>query len=393
MPGLEDRFTPPDNFSTAIDLLHELVAKEVGSDDFGSDNYLPGLKVLLLSMDYDPHFSERGRRIAWGLVVSTLLARVRAIASMKQTPGFDRNIIKQPIVITGIPRTGTTALHKLMAVDPQFQGLQGWLITAPQPRPAIETWASIPAFQDTVERLEASFASRPGARAAHNMVAEEVDECLGVLRQGFVSNLWSCAWSSATYDLWLQTQSERHCYQYLKQVLQLIGNNEPGKRWLLKNPGHIANLDQLFATFPDALVIHTHRDPAKAIPSLCGLLIKSHLIMEQGRKALRANIMGIRETEKWAKAIRDAELVRATHSQQILDIDHSDFHREPMKIIEAIYQFTGTQLTDSVAAAMQQRIAENPEGQHGVHHYDMAEFGLSKEAIHERFGDYMGRFK
>jgi hypothetical protein len=390
--GLEDRFAPPERFADAGDQLHDLVASETGSAEFGGDDYLPGLRALLLSMDYDPRFSERGRRIAWGEIFSALAARVHAARAMKETPGFDAMPIVKPVVITGIPRTGTTALHKLMAVDPQFQGLQGWLIAAPMPRPPRATWESNPLFQNAIERLAARFAAQPDLRAAHNMVAEEVDECLGILRQGFTSNLWTCAWSAPNYDIWWQANSELPSYRLLCRELQLIGSSEPEKRWLLKNPGHIAHLDLLFAVFPDAMVIQTHRDPAKSIPSLCAILSQVHPIMETGPIEPRKRIMGLREVEKWAKAVRDAEPVRAAHRGQVLDVVHGDFHHDPMATIARIYAFLGLELAPEVAAAMTARNAAAPELSHGQHHYAAADFGLSEDGIRERFGDYLDRF-
>jgi hypothetical protein len=167
MAGLEEGFAPPQRFADSADLLHALVAKQVGSDDFGPDDYRPGLKVLLQSMDYDPHFSERGRRLAWGRVVTALAGRARAFQSMAENPGFDRTPIARPIVITGVPRTGTTALHKLMAVDPQFQGLESWLVGAPIPRPPRETWDGNPQFRKSVEQLRQRYDAAPASRAAH----------------------------------------------------------------------------------------------------------------------------------------------------------------------------------------------------------------------------------
>ena len=390
-------YDPPAQFSNALNQLHELVAKEVGSanlhnNGFGGNDYLPGLKVLLQSMDYDPHFSERGRRYAWGVVVNVLKGRAQAIKSMKENPGFDHHPISNPVVITGIPRTGTTALHKLMAVDPQFQGLQTWLLDAPMPRPPKETWESYPGFQKTAAILEARFKAAPMKRAAHNMVADEVDECCLVLRQGFVSNLWTVGWSAATYDAWWQCQSEADAYRHYYRCMQLIGSTEPDKRWLLKNPGHVDNLDLLFATLPDAKVIQTHRDPAKAVPSLCSLLMPLHAIVEEGRYEQRAHNMLAREVAKWANAVRKAEDVKRAHPGQTLDIIQSDFHRAPMAVIENIYRFIGAELTDAVRAAMQQRIADDPERQHGAHKYNVADFGMSEDEIRERFSDYIERF-
>jgi hypothetical protein len=392
MAGLEDRFAPPAEFADARNQLHDLVVQQLGADEFGPPDYLPGLDMLLLSLDYDPRLTERGRRIAWGELYNALYARAHACRMMRATPGFDSHAIRQPVVITGIPRTGTTALHKLMAVDPQLQGLQTWLIGAPMPRPPRETWETHPRFLQTVEKLNKRYQATPDRKAAHLMVAEEVDECCLVLRQGFVSNIWSCLWTATSYDLWWQTQSELHCYQHLQRVLQLIGSNEPHKRWLLKNPGHIANLDLLFAVFPDARVIQTHRDPAKAIPSLCSMLIRNHDVVESGRRELRAHLLGIRETEKWAKATRDAEPVRRKYRGQVLDIVHGDFHRAPMQTIEQVYAFAGLELTSTVRAAMAQRIIDDPERQHGVHRYDIADFGITEDQVRARFGDYIDHF-
>ena len=389
---MADPNTPPERFATAGDHLHELVAARTGLTDFGPDDYALGLRNLLHSMDYDPHFSEQGRGYAWGELATALGARAIAVAAMKAHPQARDIAIRAPVVITGIPRTGTTALHKLMAVDPQFQGLQTWITNAPMPRPPRDTWAQNPHFQRTEAILEAMFEANPRMRAAHNIVAEEVDECMEIMRQGFVSNRWSCNWSAASYDAWWQTQSERPGYDYLKSVIQLVGSNEPGKRWLLKNPGHVANLDLLFAIFPDACVVQTHRNPAKAVPSLCQLLLQAHEFIEVGRVQQRAHLMGMREVEKWAKAIRDAEPVRQAHADQIIDVVHGDFHRAPMEVIARIYDKFGLTLGAQAEADMRQRAADKPELAHGAHTYQATDFGMSEDEILERFGDYPDRF-
>ncbi|TAL02601.1 MAG: sulfotransferase, partial [Rhodospirillaceae bacterium] len=227
-----------------------------------------------------------------------------------------------------------------------------------------------------------------------NMVADEVDECLGIMCHSFVSNLWTCGWSAASYDAWWQTQSELPAYHYLRRNLQMIGSTAPEKRWLLKNPGHIANLDLLFAIFPDALVIQTHRDPAKAIPSLCALLMQAFAIMEEdgGRHRLHAHILGHREVGKWARAVRDAEPIRQARRGQILDVIHGDFHRNPIAALERIYAFLGLELLPDVQAAMAQRIVAAPELSHGTHRYNVADFGLTEEEIREGFGPYVDQF-
>ena len=389
---MDDSYDPPECFRTASDQLHNVVAQEVGTTDFGGVDYLPGLQVLLQSMDYDPRFTAQGRRYAWGSVIGVLKGRALAVKSMAENPGFYAHAITSPVVITGIPRSGTTALHKLMAVDRRFQGLQTWLLDTPMPRPPVAEWANNPQFQRTVAILEARYAAAPNKRAAHNVVAEELDECCLVMRQGFVSNMWNCGWSAPSYDAWWQCQSEAESYRHYYRCMQLIGSNEPTKRWLLKNPGHIDNLDLLFAIFPDAKVIQTHRDPAKAVPSLCALLMQLHPLMEHPRTEQHAHIMMSREVAKWSNAVHKAARVREAHRGQVLDLIHGDFHCDPVGAIERIYAFIGMDLTEQATTEMGQRIAEKPEMSHGVHRYNVADFGLSEGEIRERFGDYVERY-
>ena len=385
-------YDPPEAFRHSIDLLHDIVSGEIGSDDFGPDDYLPGLKVLLQSMDYDPHFSELGRRVAWGMVIGVLRGRAQAIASMKANPGFDSAPILSPVVITGVPRTGTTALHRLLAVDPRFQGLQTWLLDSPMPRPPIDTWGEYPEYRTSVAQLEAQYAAAPDSKAAHFRAAEEVHECCMVLRQSFVSNLWSCGWSAATYDAWWQCQSEEAAYRHFYKCTQLIGMNDPDRRWLLKNPGHIEHLDLLFAIFPDARVIQTHRDPAKAVPSLVSLLMNLNNVMEGDRSQQRSENLLQREVVKWANAVRKADAVREKHPGQVLDVVHADFHARPMETVEQIYTFIGMDIPDDTRVALARRIEEKPELQHGVHRYSIADFGMTTEEARAPFGDYVQRY-
>jgi hypothetical protein len=367
---------PPPRFAAAFDQLHDVVVAQTGSADFGPDDYHDGLIVLLQSMDYDPHFTETGRQVAWDNVVNVLRGRVQAIRSMNENPYFDALPVLAPVVITGVPRTGTTALHRLMAVDPRFQGLQSWLLDSPQPRPPRAQWDMHPDFQRSVAILEARYAATPQKRAAHNVVAEEVHECCMLLRQSFVSNILSCLHSAATY----------------RKCVQLIGSNDPDKRWLLKNPGHIENLDLLFAVFPDAKVIQTHRDPAKAVPSLVSLLMAGHDRMEEGRRQERGAIMLRREVAKWANAVRKADKVCALHPGQVMDVVHTDFHARPMEVLERIYEFIGMKIADEIRPQFARRIEEKPEMAHGEHRYSITDFGMTEAEAREPFGGYVEQF-
>jgi hypothetical protein len=240
--------------------------------------------------------------------------------------------------------------------------------------------------------LEAQYAAIPEKRATHYRAAEEVHECCMLLWQSFVSNLWNCAWSAATYDAWWQCQSEASAYRHFHRCVQLIGSNEPQTRWLLKNPGHIDNLDLLFAVFPDAKVIQTHRDPAKALPSLVSNLMQLNALTEDGRREQRAENMLTREVSKWASAVRKAERVRALNPGQTIDVIHADFHRDPMKVLERIYAFIGMEITDELRLGLERRIKEKPELSRGQHRYRIDDYGMTEAQAREPFDDYIRRY-
>ncbi|WP_260610450.1 sulfotransferase family protein [Sphingomonas sp. IC081] len=172
----------------------------------------------------------------------------------------------------------------------------------------------------------------------------------------------------------------------------MIGSSAPGRRWLLKNPGHIENLDLLFAVFPDARVIQTHRDPGKALPSLVSLLMNLHPMFEQGRLQERRETMLIREVAKRAEATEKADRVRRAHPGQVLDVIHADFHADPMAVLERIYAFIAMDIPDATRTAFAARIAARPELARGRHRYDIADFGMTEDQAREPFRTYIERY-
>jgi hypothetical protein len=380
------------SFVEMEDALHAAATQTTGGlTDFGAPDYLPGLRALLASMDADTRFNDIGRQFGMGNVVGTLAARLYTERGWKQRPDFNGVAIRRPLVITGIPRTGTTALHKLLSMDPQFQGLEHWLTEAPQVRPPRDTWESNPAYRASVAGLETYFTIMPEMRLAHDIVADEVDECLEVLRQGFISNRFGSGMNVPSYDQWFQGQDELPSYRRFVDVLRLVGADEPGKRWLLKNPGHVAQIDCLFEVLPDACVIQTHRDPVKAIPSLCSTLHMARRMFEGD--AARADVIGPREIEYWAQAMEKTDRARQRRPDQFHDVDQRDIHRDPMGVIRTIYDRFDLTLSDAATAAMQCWIDASPTTRHGEHRYDISDYGISADGIRQRFAHYMARHR
>lgn len=382
----------PDKFSTAEDLVHQAASASTGLSDFGNaGDYQPGLRVLLAALDTGPRLTPVGREFSFGTLVGTLVARLHAVQGWKDQPNCLKQAIAKPIIITGIPRTGTTILHKLLSMDDQFQGLERWLTESPMPRPPRDTWHAHPSYQKTVQGLEQYFTIMPDMRAAHDMVADEVDECLEVLRQSFISNRFPSSVYVPAYDEWFLGHSERASYQHYAKVVWLIGTKEPDKRWLLKNPGHIAQMDALLEVFPDACVIHTHRDPVKAIPSLCSTLWMARRMHEDDNADPK--VIGPREIRYWKGTVERTVETRRQHPGQFFDVHHRQFHADSMGTVRAIYEFFGLTLSAGSAARMEAYLVGNPAGKHGEHHYTPEQFGLSEPMIRQAFKGYTDHYQ
>jgi len=385
-------FNAPKRFSEAEDLIHEQAMTKSGLSDFGDPHYLRGLRMILRSMDVDPRFTPAGRQVAWDTLLMTLLGRLFSQQGFKDYPKCLDSKVDRPIVIMGLPRTGTTALHKLLAEDTQFQGLQNWLSICPMPRPPRNQWEEHPYFKIATDFNADFYNSVPEFRAIHNIVPDEVDECLEVTRQGFVSNRWAGTWTAHSYDAWWQTQNEMKSYQEYANVIRLIGHKTPEKRWLLKNPQHVMTVDELFTVFPDACVIFTHRDPRLAIASMCSTMTHIRRIFESEECTRGTLLLGPREMEKWAKALERSAPAIEKYKKQILDIKHLDFHNDPMATVRRIYEYFGLNLTQDAERAMVSRLNADPERSRGAHRYNVADYGLKEGELYERYKNYIEKY-
>jgi len=380
-------------FSDKIDELHGAASAALGGlNDFGKEeSYLPGLTKILNSLDNDgTQFVSGSEEFIIGELVGPLISRLLTEQGWKDNPQYSQTAIRRPQIITGVPRTGTTVLHKLLSVDPQFQGIDTWLAAFPMPRPPRAQWPNNPWYQACVKGLEDFFTKVPQMRAAHDIRADDVDECLEVLKHGFCSNRFASSLRLPSYDEWMQSQNQKPHYQRFYKTLQLIGSNDTDKTWLLKNPGHITAINELLGIFPDACVIQTHRDPVKTLPSLCSVLKQARGIM-QGDDVDALEI-GKRELEYWSNAVSSAHIARQKAPSQFMDVLQKDLHKDPMSIIYEIYDRFDYQLNDSVKAEMLARIERNPEGSHGEHRYTLEEFGFTEQQINERFKNYIDSY-
>ncbi|MEU4596070.1 sulfotransferase [Nocardia sp. NPDC023988] len=363
--------------------LHASATKLTGLTDFGSDDYTEALGVLLDSYRDEAGLTELGSKMSRFFLRGTLIARALSEAAWAANPGFAETPVTRPIFVTGLPRTGTTALHRLLAADPANQGLEMWLTDFPQPRPPRESWADNPAYQQIDAGLRQHQVQNPEFMGLHYMSAADVEECWQLLRQSVMSHSYECLAYLPSYSQWLTTQDWTPAYARHRRNLQLIGMND-SRRWVLKNPSHLFCLDALLAVYPDAVVIQTHRDPATVIPSVCSL---NEHATRGWSTVFTPEVIGRTQLDLWSRGLREFTAARARHPEaHFIDIDFADLRSDPVGTVETIYRSIGTDLTPQARAAVLDLDAESRTGaRKPTHHYSLADYGLTEDMVAERF--------
>ncbi|KAF0970905.1 MULTISPECIES: sulfotransferase family protein [Gordonia] len=369
-----------------IEDLHASATRATGLEDFGDTDYLEPLGILLDSYRSEAGLTELGSKMFRFFLKGALVARLLSEASWKANPEHADVEITRPIFVTGLPRTGTTALHRLLAADPDHQGLEMWLAEFPQPRPPRDTWADNPVYQQIQAGFEQHHVENPEFMGLHYMDAGEVEECWQLLRQSVTSISYESLAHIPTYSRWLAQQDWTPAYLRHRKNLQLIGLNDPGKRWVLKNPSHLFALDALMAAYPDALVIQTHRAPSTIIASMCSLA--EHATPGWSTTFIGDQI-GRDQLELWSRGLREFSRARAKYDPaQFLDIDFADLRSDPMGTVERVYAALDTPMSDAARVAVTALDEESKAGaRKPQHRYQLADYGLDEAMVEAAFGE------
>ena len=369
-----------------VEDLKASAVKAVGLEDFGTDddNYIEALSVLLESYRTEADFTELGSKMSRFFLRNALVARLLSEASWKQHPGYQDVPVIAPIFVTGLPRTGTTALHRLLCGDPRHQGLELWLAEFPQPRPPRETWPQNPVFAQLDARFKKAHSENPDFTGLHFMTADEVEECWQLLRQSVHSVSYETLAHVPTYAHWLAGQDWTKSYGRHRRNLQLIGLNDAEKRWVLKNPSHLFALDAIFATYPDALVIQCHRPAETIMASMCSL---AQHTADGWSNTFVGPTIGADALDTWGRGLERFNAVRSTaNPAQFCDVDYFELIRDPIGTVENIYSHFGIEMTEDARAAIEATDEESKQGPRAPKHtYSLADYGLTEEQVKDRF--------
>lgn len=379
------------SFSSRELEFHEIAIRAVdGYDNFGDPSYLEGLRRLLYSYDHEARLHTVGKLTSVYQTVGLLAERLRTERWLEMRQAAADIAIERPLVITGMVRTGSTALHYLMGANPDMQCLQYWLGLHPQPRPPRRTWEAATDFQHA--RIELDMMYRAGKsmlEAIHYMTAEGPDESGRILGQSFSDDRFEVVSTVPTYSEWYMNTVHRETYVRHKRIMQLIGSYEPNVRWLFKYPVHMRNLDALLEAYPDACIIWTHRDPADVLPSYVSLCAHFRSLFERDPDRPR---IAREQKEAWARAVEKGMRLREGREDQFFDVYFDDFMADPIGQVAKAYAHFDQPFTDRAKKALTAWRESNKPGQFGTHEYTRDDFGQSRAQVHARYAAYLERF-
>ena len=372
------------------DMFHEIAMRGTGLPDFGDPSYLEGLTRLLYSYDHEARFHTQGKLAMAYQLVGLLASRLRTEDWFTMQPESANLPITRPLVITGMVRTGSTALHYLMGANPDMQHLQYWTALHPQPRPPRAMWEASRDFQHAKIELAMMYAAGKSVlESIHFMAAECPDESGRLLGQGFSDERFEVVNTVPTYSEWYANTIHRETYARHKRALQVIGSYEPDTRWLLKYPVHLRHLEAFLDTYPDACVIWTHRDPASVLPSYVSLCAHFRSLMEHEPDRPR---IAREQMEIWARACDRSIELRKGREHQFHDVYFNDFMADPMGTVASIYESFDQPFSEEARVALERWRVAHPPGLFGTHDYEKDNFGVTPEAVYERFANYTARF-
>ncbi len=350
------------------------------------ESILGPLGRLVDALNSEAKLSEGGAQRVEANLVANLANRLRIEDYLESHPQLLERPIEKPLFVFGLPRTGTTLVINLLSVDPARRCFLRWeaLDSVPPPKPS-ELHAG-PRFDACQEMTDLALKYAPHISAMHHENADSPTECQFSMSPSFVAQYYDSMYHIPSYHEWFLREADYGpAFEFHKRFLQLL-QAEAGGRWTLKNPWHPLYLDALRSTYPDAQLVMTHRDPVEVVGSACSLVkaVRPMFSDEVDPVAIGECLL-----ETFDVMIERTLAYKAKHGwDAIYDMQYADVMRDPIGEIEKVYRHFDEPLTEEARAAMNAFMADNPKGKHGRHSYSLADYGLTADAVRERYRDY-----
>lgn len=366
----------------------ERAASETGKSDFGDPAFVQGLEALLDAGVQDQNLGDAGRRALHGTVHGLLVKRLDLYSDRAAHPQIAAERIVAPLIVVGLPRSGTTFLHGLLAQDPATRSPLSWQVSQPSPPPHAAPGshaARIAAAQARLAQVPDDF------KRMHLIGAELPEECNAFTALALQSTNLSASFGVPDYVRWYLDASDAPAYEIHRHMLQHLQAFGESAGWVLKSPPHMFHIARLIETYPDAQIVFPHRDPAVTLASLSSLITyirRSHCAhvddLALGREML----------DYWTVAIDRVMAFRADPAQaeRFADISYRLLVADPMAAVAQVYERTGRVLSSAAEGAMRRFLADRPKDSLGAHRYTPEQFGLTPGLIRERLGAYVSTY-
>lgn len=355
--------------------------------DFGQPDVREPLTELLESYVRDARFTPLGRYTTEHVLEEMLRKRLALEQWRQRAPDLADREIEGPIFVVGMPRSGTTLLHNLLAQAPNSQTLRTWQLTSGAkqwhahhtPPVTKSTWQS----RQIVRYLNWAV---PGLTQIHPLSADGHDECTMLLMHSLVSLTFLILGPADSYREWYWRRGLPgllDVYKLHRRQLNFLARHESPRSWVLKSPTHLAGLHALLTVYPTAQVVLTERDPEEAIPSACSLfaMVRRLLCHEVHHERLGSEIGGL-----LGRTIIESAGAREQFSERIFTVAYRDLVRNPRETVQRLYAQMGRAVVAPMDAGMQRWLTNNPQHKHGVHRYSATEFGFDAAAWRRDFG-------
>ncbi|MHA7649975.1 sulfotransferase family protein [Mycobacterium sp. ML4] len=387
-------FTESRHVELDIDTMLAEARDRAGATDLDDTNgFTDRLAAHVAAINNDDGLRQLSRSTLRQRVVRLLRNRLSLTDLIKRYPEIESIPIEKPIIVVGMPRSGTTHLVNLIAADPRRRALPYW--ESQEPIPARGEGPDIfgvdPRYTRCKQEHDALMVSAPVVAAMHDRFPEAIEEEVEILDLDLAS--YVLEWHArvpAWRDYYLALDQFRH-YGYLRKVLQALTFLRGPQTWVLKSPQHCEQLGPLIATFPDATVAFTHRDPVAVIQSAITMMAYSDRLRRNSiDPGWLLDYWSDRVHRLLSACVRDRDLVPAERS---VDISFHHLNGNEMPLLSALYRRAGTELPDKVRRHFQKYLDGNPRGMHGRIHYDLQRhFGISPDELRGRFDFYFDRF-
>lgn len=370
----------------AVDLI-ETAKWRCDLEDFGQGNFLEGLSRLLESCHRESRLNLIGKIALRSDLIRTLCTRLLMERDRQLYPGISQQEIRAPLFIVGLPRSGTTLLHTLLAADPEHRAPLTWEVMTPSPPTRTNERQRIQRAQRNCNCLNWL---APKFRHVHPVGAELPQECVSLMTPTFMSDQFDTMFYVPSYRDWFLGQDSLPAYEYHRRFLQQLQFRHSARRWVLKAPTHMSALPTLLSVYPDALFAQTHRAPLEAMASVSSLITILRSVFSNWVDPI---IVCREAIQYWSETLEQFLQERdRLASNRICDLDYVALRRDPMAAIRRVYDHFGWSLSQQAECRMRAVLANQMREQYGLHRYNLAQFGLQGPEATEAFAPYCERF-